>query len=1068
MSVFLITLVTYWLTVPPTVSYWDCPEYVAAAWRLEVGHPPGNPFWMLVERIVTMFVSADKAALAVNMSSGFFMALAVGLLSRVIFAGARWVLKGVDGCRRRIHALYAGGAAAIGSLAFGWCDSAWYSAVEAEVYAMSTFLTILSVWLMVRWATSSNPSLGWRYLALLAYVFGLSLGVHQLNLLCVPALAMIWAARRGISSAWKYIAIFVISLVAVGCVLEGMMPSTIALASEFELLAVNDLHLPFLSGVVIYVLLLGVALLVALGVTARSTNRGVLALSIFPAIFLSGIFVIGHNYIIGITVSLLASLIMVKGSHFQPRRLNMAMWMLAMLLTGYSSYALIPIRGGVAAPQNNIVPDDPFSFAAYQAREQYGKKPLVYGETPYSRLMFQEEYDAQGVPVYHKYLFDTGRPVMERRLVGARLRHASVGMTPDDSLLNVRALSRQDDAYLVKGHTNRNVLTPELNMWFPRITSRTPDDIVSYANWVGMDTGNMVEVEISEARDSAGRYVARMDENGRRVKQKSRRPTYMQNLQYFLGYQVGYMYLRYLMWNFSGRQNDIPTNGEVEHGNFITGFRAIDNLMLQAEHRLPEYAGDGNPGRNRYYMLPLLLGIWGIVWMMRGGKRGRMGCGVVALLFIMTGVAITVYLNQDPGQPRERDYTFLGSYMAYCIWIGAGALALARTVVNIALRVRKKIAPRQEVVYASVGFVIALGVPLLMVGENIDDHNRSGRAVASTLSANILNSLEHNAILFVDGDNMTFPLWYAQEVEGIRRDVRVINLSYLTAANYAAGVLRAWEDSPAIGGVLREEDLIYNAFLRVMIGAEGTDDAVAALQRLQASKDASFDVASVRLRLPVGDSVTLPLKNLSRSGDGNRAEFRKLMILDIVAAATGGDKPRPVYWLRNLNSAFQLGLTPYLSESLYAFKLGGEGTESEDSAAMESEKYLRFPNERSDAYMDDTPAHQLAYQKAAVTMAAMRALRRGDKARSRRLADFLLIGDAGQMNTYIGVRNADTTYRTGYEIVKMLRELSDSMELRGYASQADALEAKLDKRKADWEAYREALTPAMRRNCVSR
>ena len=285
-GVFLILLLTYWLTSPPTVSFWDCPEYVTAAWRLEPGHPPGNPLWMLAGRVVTMFVPGKYAALAINLSSGLFTALAGMLLAKCIFIGAVWILKTRDGIRRRLHAFYAGGAAAIGALAFGWCDSVWYSAVEAEVYAMSVFLTALSVWLMLKWARAANITLAWRYLILLAYIFGLSLGVHQLNLLVIPALAIVWALRRGIHSVWRILLIFFAALAAVGCVLVGMMPSTIALAAEMELFAANALGLTPLAGVAAYVLLLGIALIAALAVTRRSSNRGVLSVAMFPPLFL--------------------------------------------------------------------------------------------------------------------------------------------------------------------------------------------------------------------------------------------------------------------------------------------------------------------------------------------------------------------------------------------------------------------------------------------------------------------------------------------------------------------------------------------------------------------------------------------------------------------------------------------------------------------------------------------------------------------------------------------------------------------------------------------------------------
>ena len=1093
-SVFAILLLTYWLTVPPTVSLWDCPEYVVAAVRLVPGHPPGNPFWMLVERMVTMFVPGKYAALAVNLSSGLLTALAGMLLAKCIFIGAVWVLKTRDGVRRRLHAFYAGGAAAIGALAFGWCDSTWYSAVEAEVYAMSIFLTALSVWLMLKWARAANITLAWRYLILLAYIFGLSLGVHQLNLLVIPALAIIWALRRGIHSLWRILLIFMVALVAVGCILIGMMPSTIALAAELELFATNTLSLTPLWGVAAYVALLGIALIVALAVTRRSSNRGVLSLVIFPPLFLSGLFVFSGNFLAGAAVSALAAMIIVRASYFKPHRLNMMMWMLAMLLTGYSSYALIPIRGNIPAPPNAAMPGNPFSFAAYQAREQYGAAPLLYGHTPHSRPLMIEEFRDDSVPFYSRYVTEQTTRHIEPMLPGARLRHtsSSITLTPYDSAINEAAFRKGKEAYVVRGYGLEQVMTPELDMWFPRITSRDPLDIESYRAWAGMEEKDMVKVEISEAVDSLGNPVAKMGADGKRTHPVALRPTYLQNLRYLFGYQIGYMYFRYLMWNFSGRQNDIPSTGEVEHGNFITGFPSIDNAMLQAEDVLPPHAGADNKGRNRYYMLPLLLGIWGIVWMLRSNWRGRIACGAVAVLFIMTGVAIVIYLNQTPGEPRERDYTFLGSYMAFAMWIGAGALGLSRTIAEWLEKLWKKrhgFNLKRMLVAASVGFIPSLGVVALMLQQNYDDHDRSGRRVASSYPYNILMSLDKDAVIFVDGDNYTFPLWYAQEVEGIRRDVKVINLSYLNSPKYAALILGEWEDAKPLESILKAPDIIYHAHTRDAAEKDNyaSIPALEMLKILKENPDAKVEAGEVVLTLASGDSVIMPVTTFSRNGDSRVFDFRKLMMLDIIASnsAPGCAAKRPIYWQKNVASNLFLGLSPHFTDRMMAYRLGKEPQAVTDSAIIAISGLLLPPNDlppegididrtpAKEAYMDRTPATMVGRMRADITASARTLLRTGHKQEALKLAMFTHNTFGNNPYTFPSVRMADSVFITEKEFASLFLELADSLPeigitdsvgksyLRGIG-EASIKEA--DARKKAWLRYKRTLSPPMRLN----
>ena len=1073
-SVFAILLLTYWLTVPPTVSFWDCPEYVIAACRLEPGHPPGNPVWMLAERMVTMFVPGKYAALAVNLSSGLLTALAGMLLAKCIFIGAVWVLKTRDGLRRRLHAFYAGGAAAIGGLAFGWCDSTWYSAVEAEVYAMSIFLTALSIWLMLKWARAANITLAWRYLILLAYIFGLSLGVHQLNLLVIPALAIIWALRRGIHSWIKISLIFIAALIAVGCILVGMMPSTIALAAELELLATNTLGFRPLTGVVTYICLLGLSLIIALAVTRRSTNRGALSMAIFPPLFLSGLFVFSGNFLAGAAASALVAMIVVRASYFKPHRLNLMMWMLAMLLTGYSAYALIPVRGNIPAPPNAAMPGNPFSFAAYQAREQYGAAPLLYGNTPYSRPLLIEEYGEDSVPRYTRYVTNQTTRHIEPMLPGARLRNpSSLKLTQNDSSINAAAFRKGGDAYVVRGYGLEQVLTPELDMWFPRITSRDPLDIESYRSWAGMEDDKMVKVEISEAVDSTGNPVPKMGADGKRTHPVALRPTCLQNLRYLFGYQIGYMYFRYLMWNFSGRQNDIPSTGEVEHGNFITGFPIIDNAMLEAEDALPLHAGEGNKGRNRYYMLPLILGIWGIIWMLRSNWRGRIACGAVAVLFIMTGVAIVIYLNQTPGEPRERDYTFLGSYMAFSMWIGAGALGLSRTIAELLERFWKKrhgFNLRRMLAAAVIGFMPSLGVVALMVQQNYDDHDRSNRRVASSYPFNVLMSLDKDAVIFVDGDNYTFPLWYAQEVEGVRRDVKVINLSYLNSPKYASVILAQWEDAKALQSVLKTPDIIYHAHARDAAETGNYDriDALEMLRRLKENPEAPVRAGEVVLTLAPGDSVILPVTSLSRNGDSRVFDFRKLMMLDIIASNSAAEcaVKRPIYWQKNVSANLFLDLSPRFTDRMMAYRLGLEPGNITDSALLATAARLTPPNAipSDDVYMDRTPAAMAGRMRADITAAIKTLLRDGYKKEAAGLALRTHLEYGLHPYSMQPVRMADSVFVTETELASLFIELADSTGREDLRAIGKEYLRNAEAKKKAWIRYKRTLSPKMRLN----
>lgn len=1049
---FAILLTTYWCTVAPTVSFWDCPEYVSAAYLLEVGHPPGNPTWMLVERMVTLLVPGRYAALAVNLSSGLFTAFAAFFLAKTIFRVGLWVLLKLP--RRNIPApLAAAGGAFAGALAFGWCDSAWYSAVEAEVYAMSIFMTSLCVWLMTKWAGTRSRPESWRLLILIAYLFGLSIGVHQLNLLCIPALAMIWAVRRGIRSTGRLLAILLLSFVAVACVLLCMMPGTISLASRFELFAVNMLGLPALSGVVIYILLLGASLILALVATRRCGDRKRMGAACFPAIFLSGIFVLSDRFLIGALLSAIVSALLVSGVNFQARRLFLAIWMLAMLLTGYATYALIPVRGNIPSPANASMPGEPFAFASYLSREQYGSKPLAYGPTPYSKMMLREEYDSTGKAYYSRFMFDYGHAVMRASEPGARLRPHAPGLTESDSVDNARLLQRGGASYIAIGCRPDPVKTPELNMWFPRITSQDPNDIISYGQWIGMDTSSMRRVRVSEAIDSAGRAVAKAGSDGERRPAYGYRPTYVQNLQWLLSYQTGYMYWRYLLWNFAGRQNDRPSQGEVQHGNFITGIGAVDNAMLGAEDYLPAAAGADNPGRNVYWCLPLLLGLLGIGWLLKSRRRGIAVCAVTGVLFVMTGIAIVIYLNQDPGEPRERDYSFLGSFWAYCIWIGFGAVMIARRFRSVW------------------GFALPLAVVAWMGFENLDDHDRSGRTAARDFAVNILESVGPQGILFVNGDNYTFPLWYAQEVEGVRRDVRVINLSYLSTPVYAANLMKQWRESAPVPTTLRRGDIIWGAYnlARIEEGVRDTLDATEALLALRMRDDAKMPARHVRLKVSADSTVIFDLANLR--GKGKALDFSKLMTFDIIATNAACASPRPIYWVSVLGPGRRIGLAASCTPWLYGMRYGARGRHEADSLLYADAMRAAAPNgPGSEVYMDHTPASQVSAQRGAIVAAGRRLLDSGDAERAAALAVKADVWFGREKETFGNVVICDTTFSTRRELGLLLIDCANVLAARS-RTRAHILELRArghmhlreyEEGKEAWHRYMEHLPPRLR------
>lgn len=856
-SIFAIALLTYWLTLEPTASYWDCPEYIAVADKMQVGHSPGNPIWMLAARFAVNFSpDASHKALMVNALSGLFTALAVMVLYRTIVMmllygryGSRRVFQSV-GTISQSELIATLGAGAVGSLAFCWSDSVWFSAVEAEVYAFSIFMTALSIWVTLRWAFAeySTPHAD-RWLILAAYLIGAGMGVHELNLLCIPPMALIvWhRIRRGGVSFGSWVAL-ALGCLAVAGILFLFIPGFLRFAKAVELWMVNRMHLPFNSGLfaawlILFLLLWG-------GATALSlTSRGGKALRI----------------------------------------VRLALWCGAMVFTGYSSYALIVIRGAADPPVNTGAPGDIFSFASYYAREQYGSAPLLRGYAFGAPRLRVESTDSTGKKRYRTYYNTEPSPryVAARHGDKAVLRNGFA--TSADSLQAAADSRRNDDFYLMSDYAFTSEKTPEMMMWLPRMYSDNPDDISGYYNWSGMSREDMVRITSPTlAVDSQGNPIKSPDLPADTLY----RPDYLHNFAYLAGYQVGFMYLRYFLWNFGGRQNDAPGHGEPDCGLPATGLERLDAQWCGPIDKMPADAGRDNPGRNIYFFLPLLLGLAGMVWQSIDKGRDRRCAAVVAALFFFTGLAIVLYLNQPPTQARDRDYAFLGSYYAFCIWIGLGVMPLWQLM-------RRVLSSRRESAAAGIAVGLALIVPVQMLSQTFDDHDRSGRTATTDMAHNILAPLPRKAILFVDGDNSTFPLWYMQATEEERRDVRIVSLTYLSDARYAASLRNAVWDAAPLALAAPDSHLRMGRYAYASLAGDSTwRDAREVLREFYATQSsAAFPrLSASRVYVPFGsDTLRVDLRRCKISGNIVRQDL--ILLLDIISSAAASDSRPKLYWI---------------------------------------------------------------------------------------------------------------------------------------------------------------------------
>ncbi len=818
-AVLLVASITYLLTIEPTVSFWDCGEFIASSYKLEVGHAPGNPVFQLVARFFTMFASPENAAVAVNIMSALCSAFTIFFLYlTIVHLGRRIVEKTGGSMTSAGSAIAVMASGVVGALAYCWSDTFWFSAVEAEVYAMSSLLTAMVFWMILKWEEQADSEYADRWIVLIALIMGLSIGVHLLNLLVIPAIAFIYYYKKSKNvTTWGCVGVLALSAVILGVILWGIIPYVPKLAAVFDLLFVNVFGLPFNSGAAFFMLLL-------------------LALC-FVAIYLT--------------------------RKYEKVLLNTVSLCFTMIIIGYSVFAITVIRSVANTPTNEGQPDNPFALVKYLGREQYGSVPLVYGETFAARPIDFEKgtyYTALGdkyvkaaEPISAHYVFPAGS-----------------------------------------------------KMLFPRMHSYDDRHVSFYKSYIK----NGVAVPYSDEKA----------------------PSFGDNLRFFFDWQFNYMYMRYFMWNFAGRQNDfhgqIP--GDPVNGNWECGIGFIDRARLGDQSEGPDYIVN-NKAKNHYYMLPLLLGLIGLIYQMTKDKRNAW---VTFLLFFLTGIAIILYLNQSPYQVRERDYAYAGSFYMFSVWIGLAVLA----VYDFMKKYTDKVKISEPVAATVIGIVL-LGVPVLMAAENWDDHDRSNRYTVRDMAKNYFASTDDQAILITHGDNDTFPLWYIQEVENYRQDARVMNTSLLGIDWYIDQMQwRQYEAAPIKFTTPR------SAYLY------GTNENIPVLDRVSRpitvkeaitlfnnprvktnyyGEDVSY-IASHKLRLPVNK------ENVIKYGLVSPDDYDKIVdtvYLDIPANKTVMTKPelmildmlsnyewdRPIY-IMNLGGDIQIGIRNYLQYDGYIYK----------------------------------------------------------------------------------------------------------------------------------------------------
>ena len=785
---FIIAAFVYCSTIEPTASFWDCPEFITTAYKQEIGHPPGAPFFMLMGNFFTHFASdATQVAKMVNTMSALLSAVCIMFLFWTITHLARKLIIGdwKEMTTSKLIAIEASGM--VGALIYTFSDTFWFSAVEGEVYAFSSAFTAVVFWLILKWEDHADEPHSDRWLVLIAYMTGLSIGVHLLNLLCIPAIVLVYYYKKVPHANLKgSLLALVLSFLVVVAVLYGVVPGIITVGGWFELFFVNVLGCPFNTGEIVYIICLVASVIWGIYETYNASEKnekkqniafvlgfGMLGIPFYGygwTAVVCGIIVLAvlwlaltykrkKEVVTGVDeVTGIAKKKMQRVPLVTARIKNTALLCMLMLMIGYSSYALIVIRSSANPPMDQNSPEDIFTLGSYLSRDQYGDRPLFYGQAYTSQVALEVDGNMC------KPVMQEGAPVYQRK---------------------EKASADEKDSYFVVSHKNKYIYAQ--NMLFPRMYSSAHAQ--AYEDWMGGVEGT--EIPYDRCGES---MMVKM-------------PSQFDNIRFFLSYQCNFMYWRYFMWNFAGRQNDIQGNGEPEHGNWITGFSFIDDSLYGDQSKLPDDLKE-NKGHNVFYCMPLILGLIGLFWqawytrkkkVMKNGKEeevllpiGIQQFWIVFFLFFMTGLAIVIYLNQTPMQPRERDYAYAGSFYAYAIWCGLGVVAI--------LDILKQKMKLNGTAISAIVAVITLLVPIQMASQTWDDHDRSGRYTCRDFGQNYLMSLQEKShpIIFTNGDNDTFPLWYNQEVEGVGTDARVCNLSYLQTDWYIDQMMRPAYDSPSV------------------------------------------------------------------------------------------------------------------------------------------------------------------------------------------------------------------------------------------------------------------------------
>lgn len=812
--IFAIAAFVYVSTIEPTASWWDCGEYISASYKLMVGHEPGAPMFQMIARLFALLAGNDVTQVAkwINTMSALASAFTILFLFWSITAfGRKIIFRSGEITMPGIVAVI--GSGAVGALAYTFSDSFWFSAVEGEVYAMSSFFTAIVFWAILKWESVADEPHADRWIILIALLMGMSIGVHLLNLLAIPALVVVYYFKKYEFSIQGFIAALGVSLLILVGVQYGVIPGVVKLASSFELLFVNSFGLPFNSGVVFYFILLVAA--IAFGIWYTQKNEKQVA--------------------------------------------NTIILCLTFLLIGYSAYFQSVIRSNANPPMDESNPDNVFALISYLNREQYGDRPLFKGHYFTAKMIRTEK----GGKVWH----------------------------------------RGKEKYEVVDEKTIPIYDSKNSGMLPRMYSSQGHHIAEYKNWSGTDG--------------------------------KKKPSPSENFTFFVKYQLGHMYFRYFMWNFAGRQNDVQGNGadgtgksDLLNGNWLSGISFIDEARLGPQDNLP-VSITGNKAYNKFYMIPFLLGLIGLIWHYMQDKKDFF---IVMLLFILTGVAIVIYLNQYPYQPRERDYAYVGSFYAFAIWIGLSVAAIFDWV--------SKKGP--AMVAAGLATVFGLSAPYLMAKDGWDDHDRSNRTAARDLAANYLKTCAPNAIIFTNGDNDTFPLWYAQEVEGVRPDVRVVNLSLFNTSWYIDQLRRKAYESDPLPFSISEEKLLGDRRLQLPIvdrKIEGYVDLKKVIDfvshdekeyKIPTGGGELNYIPTKRLRIPVDSAKVVSNGTVTPQQAANLVSAiewevedsyitrNHLMMLDILA---NNNWERPIYFAVTVGDDLYLNLQDYFQVEGFAYRL---------------------------------------------------------------------------------------------------------------------------------------------------